>query len=362
MKKIIFFLFNCLVLCGCSLADDFFHEKKLVQPTTFLPTEKHQLLKEEFIEEFNKINSTEDYKRVIVDAYNYVPESYVNQYNLGAFEVYFEDGIIGYYLYSDDKIYTENAVFVDSSLNYDFVGFVSFAILDVNNDCDYEFMASIHRKKSTITDYILAIDTDTQLSASKTMYHYDLTEEEYYFFKKDNLNNISLYTSKNNNLENAKTLYSNITFNRNIVYFTENHYHLTAKNYEVDIDIDMQNINFPIYFEGLKYSFKIDTKLKWLGESFSYINGDSYLEGAVVTLKNKDDVKILPLPIIACEVITPFTILTNQIIDSEYLYEIDKKDLVISDYDMFISYRFDDEVIKLDNVLVIDILMDPCIE
>ena len=68
-------------------------------------------------------------------------------------------------------------------------------------------------------------------------------------------------------------------------------------------------MSFPYLFKSTytPVSFFINSNMTYLGDSFSYTKGDSYLDGAVVYFENNDS-KIYSEPVDASTVITKFFI------------------------------------------------------
>ncbi len=352
-------LFSGLFTASCGSAGDKTldndSEIKLVPPSlyaeTFFPTEASDLNVEQFKTDF--ANSKYYYDMAVEGYYvsfkNYMPESYAERYNIGAFEVIDYQGEANYYIWHDGTIYCVDHIGARHEAT--FRGFVQFFLSDMNMDGAFELIVSYHLDNIVEVTYLTAYDSATKKIAETRSFY-----EGYAFFKYD-VDRWAIYTSKDNNIENATTKYSNISPNVYRYTFTQKTYHVEAKNYKVDITIDEDTINFPIYFKDLQIKFHVKTSMTWLGETFSYTNGNTYLDGAYTQFLSETD-ELECDGIAADAAITDFVVCTGRVIECEYVYRD-----VISDYRenrnalgvyaIKVGYLFDDEEIVIEDVLKI---------
>ena len=118
--------------------------------------------------------------------------------------------------------------------------------------------------------------------------------------------------------------------------FKQSYLEASCDLYDVKITIEDNSINFPYLFENTYTPpyFKISVEMTYLGETFSYVNGDDYLDGATITFVNENS-EIIAEPVFAGDVISPFIIYTGMVIKNDYRYS-DFKDSGL--YNMFINY------------------------
>ena len=223
----------------------------------------------------------------------------------------------------------------------------------MNMDGAFEWTVSYHLESALSVTYLTSYDSATKKVAETSSLY-----EKYAFFK----NNVysdkwGIYLSDDNAIENATEKYSDVTPNPMRYIFEQKNYHVETKDYEVNITIDEDTINFPLFFKGLQIGVKVKTSMTWLGETFSYENGNTYLDGAFVQFLNETD-EVECEAWMAGEAITPFLISTGCKIECEYLYrdavtEYRENRNAIGVYAMKVSYRFSDEEIIVNNVLEI---------
>jgi len=318
---------------------------------TLFPTEASDLDVEAFSIDYFASKYHDDMAVVFTGSiYNYMPEEYAKKYNIGAFEVRKTDES-RYYIWHDGTIYCVDHI--GARANATFSGFVQFFLSDMNMDGAFEWTVSYHLESALSVTYLTSYDSATKKIAETSSLY-----EKYAFFK----NNVysdkwGIYLSDDNAIENATEKYSDVTPNPMRYTFAQKNYHVKAKDYEVDITIDEDTINFPLFFKGLQIGFKVKTSMTWLGEMFSYENGNTYLDGAFVQFLNETD-EVECEAWMAGEAITYFTIPTGRIIECEYLYrdaitEYREDRNAVGVYAMKAGYRFSDEEIVVNDVLEI---------
>lgn len=352
-------LFSGLFAASCGGAGDktldnsseVVHVPPSLYAETFFPTEASDLNVEQFRTDFQ--NSKYYYDMAVEGYYisfkNYMPENYAEKYNIGAFEVIDYQGRAKYYIWHEGEIYCVDHIGANPEAS--FRGFVQFFISDMNVDGAFELTVSYHLDNRVKVTYLTAYDSATKKAVEASGVY-----EKYAFFKNAG-DRWAIYTSDDKNIENATTKYSDIGPNANRYVFTQKTYHVEAKNYKVDITIDEDSINFPIYFKRLQIGFKVKTSMTWLGETFSYENGDSYLNGAHTQFLSETD-EVESEAVAVEDVITYFTIPTGCIIEREYLYrdvvtEYRENRNAVGVYAIKVGYRFDDEKIVIEDALQI---------
>lgn len=309
----------------------------------FFPTEASDLDVEAFKTDYLNSRFHDKANEFTGQIYNYMPEDYANQYNIGAFEVR-NEGYSYYYLWHDGEICS---VSIGANPNANFSGFVHFFLSDMNGDGYFELLASHYLDSRLKITYITAYDSETKVFASAWSIY-----DKVAFFKNTG-DGWAIYTSEDNNIDNVTAIYSDIYKNPYTYSFAQKTYQVTASDYQADITIEEGTINFPLYFKNLILRFHVKTSLTWLGETFSYENSTTYLDGAYTEFFN--ETKCLTCEgIVAGDAITPFTICTGQVIENSYdFHDYSEARNAVGVYDMKISYCFSDEEFVLEDVLTV---------
>ena len=308
---------------------------------TFFPTEPSQLGVDEFKALFDsgiydeKVTSLE-YREV----YSYMPEDIVSKYDINAFEMMcYRDGEYvesRYYILYNGNLTTANPIGSNPDNNK---GFVHFAMTDVNSDGYYELLCSYNQNR--INDrgiyfsfsYLTIVDSKSNIAICE-----HATYEGSVFFKPNARGELSAYTSENHKIEKAETLL--MTFKPNTVKYTfkQRVIELTSENYKVEITFAEGNAHFPIRCEGIILYFDVNVKMTYLGETFTYVNSNTYLEGALPKFVSKDDTLEMD-GWFAGEAITTFTVKTGDIIDRNYKFLERYTSISEGTYDMYVTYR-----------------------
>lgn len=308
---------------------------------SFLPTKSTTLHVDEFLNQFKFSEYHHDLAVEYTEVNNYIPEEYSNKYDIDAFEVAYHKRK-RFFIYNGGNIYNVTQL---NNENASFNGFVHFAIADINNDGFIEFYISHHYSNTLKTTKISVLDTKTNTIISSSSIY-----DNYSFFKKNENNQLAIYNSKTNDITKANEKFSDVYCNTTKYQFKNKEYSLSATNYKVDIKIEEDTINFPVIFKNLKLTFKVYTSMTYLGETFSYTNSDTYLDGALVSFINGEH-QVYNYGWAAGEAITYFTITTGMVIESEYMYGTSS--IPEGLYDLVVSYRFDDENIIVNDALQI---------
>ena len=279
---------------------------------------------------------------------NHTPKDIHLEYNVGFYSVLYSGDNTVYYLSYGNNVVSVSPFSYNSNTNN---GFVHFAITDFNKDGYMEILCSFNvnaqrTNSSFCNTYITIFDTKTNNSFDlSTIYN------AFAFFKNDKNGNIAIYESKTKNINTANVLYSSFVTNNLKYIFNEKELFLKSDNYEVNIIIDENTVNFPFICKGMSLGFKVSTKMKWLGETFMYTNGTATLAGATAVFKNGNNV-ISMEPEGGYTVVTKFVIFTNMEIEKNYTYHIYFDEFYDSGlYDLIIDYR--GEIIIVEDFLTI---------
>ena len=107
----------------------------------------------------------------------------------------------------------------------------------------------------------------------------------------------------------------------------------------VEITFDKGNTHFPISCGIVSLYITVNTKMTYLGETFTYTSGDSHLDGALPQFVNgentlKEEGRGVET------VVTKFTIKTGDVIEEEFKFlEYGSSPNSEGTYDMYVSYR-----------------------
>ena len=346
------------------LCDECKYNMKKIKNYTFFPTEKSDLHRNELLEAYQTITNNfvtlEEY-----EIYNLINEEDSDKYDLDLFQVCYEKETL-YYLKHHDKLYSIVPFALNNGNNH---CITHVAITDVNNDGYIEIFTAVNsfaKNGKSSMSFIQVTDTLTGHFVEITDYD-DIT-----YFKENEQGMMSIYNAngiwaKTDDLNNGKldekyydladNLFDTPVVNTAKYEFKERYLETECKLFNVEITIDDYSIKFPYLFESTYTppSFKINVKMKYLGKTFSYVNGNTYLDGATVKFTNETS-RIVYEPWFAGEAITPFTIETGMVIDSEYKYNesLDNQNAA-GVYDMVITYSNSDNNIK-DTIIINDFL------
>lgn len=315
---------------------------------TFFPTERSELNRDELKEAFKVYEADFPYYGEY-EIYNITPVEYSEKFDIDIFQVLYEKNSLYYLKYKND-VYMVSP-FAMNNENEHCITHV--AITDINDDSYIEIftaVASYSTKGRYCSSFVQITDTLTKTY----MDFIDYSSINY--FKKNEDGLISIYNMGTNypvkgDITNGKldekyydlatNLFETPVLNTSKYTFKERTLTASCDLYSVEITISDYSILFP-YLSSKTHtppSFKIDVKMTYLGESFSYTNGNSYLDGATVTFVNEES-KILPEPVFASDVITPFYIYTGMVINSDYFYNEYLDNLnKVGIYDMVINYN-----------------------
>ena len=336
--------------CGAQSEEDSSSDVKLVPPSLYqeaiFPSEPSNLDVEVFKSDYLNSEYCDKSKEFTAEIYNYMPETHAKRYNIGAFQV--SDGeYSNYYFWHDGGIYP---IAYTMNNTAKFHGFVQFFLSDIDCDGNFEWISSFYTENKLKISYLSAYDSATKLMADDWGIY-----DKVAFFKEDpsSWDSWAIYTSEDNNINNATTKYSDISRNSYSYSFAKKTYQVVATDYMVDITINETTINFPIYFKNLRLGFTVNTNLTWLGESFSYENSTTLLEGASIELSNESHTLEF-VSIGAGDAITWFEIQTGQVIEFPFTFEESaEKRNEVGTCDMKVGYCFSEEQFVLDDVLTI---------
>ena len=330
----------------------------------FFPTKKNTLHQEEILNIYkNKYN-----KLIDPQIYNLTPEEKSNQYDLDIFIAETEKNT-NYYLKYKEDIYPIAPFDFNNQTSH---CLTNIAVTDINKDGYLEFLTSIvsfskREYYDYCTSYIFVIDTFTKYSIQITDYN------NVAYFKENDQGVISIYDTfeimpikedlVNGKLDEkyydlANNLFDTPTLNTSCYVFKEKNLSKKCKLFSVDIAIDDSLIVFPYLFKSTytPAHFSINVKMIYLGKTFFYTNGTSYLDGATVSFINGDKK-------INCEwwdgatVVTKFVIFKGMKIEHDYRYNEDLNNLFEPGiYDMVIKYENKENKIE-DTIILKDFLL-----
>jgi len=337
---------------------------------TFFPTEQSDLHRDAlkapydaYIAENNPyVTSWGDY-----EIYSYISAESSEKYDLDLFEARYANR--SYYLVKHrDTVYTISP-FDMTHQNSHCITHV--AITDINADGHIEILTALNSFADRGNTYycasfITVIDTQSGNSIRMTD-HQNVT-----YFKENRDGVISIYNADGQvpvvaDLTNGKLdekynalatkLYETPTLNTSDYKFSKRFVEASCDLYKVEITISDGSINFPYLFQHSydPASFEVTVKMTYLGEPFSYINGNSYLDGATVTFVNGEG-EIKAEGWAADDMVTSFTVTTGQVIERTYKYNETLSPLnPVGTYDMVITYENKDNNIR-ESIVIKDFL------
>ena len=332
---------NGLCDCGKIMGD-------LSSNFTFFPSEKNDLHHKELLEAFNNIDENfESYGNY--EIYNFTSVDVSEKYNLDIFKVEYSKESL-YLAKHNDKIYSISPFPLNNQNNH---CLTHVAITDINSDGYFELFTSLisysNKERGYCTSYLKVIDTYTGFDVE--FFDYD----SICYFKENNDGIISIYNtidilpaaSDINNGKFKETYYNDATnlldtpeLNTSRYDFKERYIEEYCDLYSVKINIRDNSIYFPYLFKTTYTppTFEIDVEMTYLGETFTYTNSDTYLDGAIVYFVN-DESNIVCEPWGAGDAITTFVIFNGMVIDRTYSYCEDLNYLNKEGvYDMVILY------------------------
>lgn len=311
---------------------------------TFYPVEAN----DSFVEEYKKAYFAseyfiEPYTNVIF--YNYIPDHIFNNYNIGAFKIQIV-GIDSYHFLYHDGVIKRIEPFEQNGDK----GFSHFVLTDCDHDNNKELICSFYYWGSYLqVSYLAALDTKSNLIITTSSIH-----DRYVYFKEHN-NKLGIFLSEEKDINKADYLSTYVKRNNRKYSFMMKKYNVEALTFSADVTLDEFTINFPLSFGHLGKWFIVDVSMRYLGNSFSYINSSTYLDGALATFKN-DTGEISRLGYgIGGDAMTEFTIATGMVIEKTYAYiDYTNEPNNPGIYDMVISYRGDSVVIE--DVVILSII------
>lgn len=315
---------------------------------TFLPSDASSLNVERFKADF--IKSTYYREGTEYEAfYNYMPEEISREYNIDAFEVVIANGDSEFYLWHDGFVTRTESI---GAKPYNDAGFIHFALTDINKDGYFELLCSYNLNRTSgdwsfFLSHFTVIDSRSKTAVGPSL----VLDDGFAYFKIDNNGDIAAYISETKNVESANTLYTEFVENTALYEFSAKELFLKSKNYEVKVTIDEGSIHFPMQFKGAEIEFQVTAEMTYLGKTFTYVNNNTYCEGASPTFKNDDD--YVPMESWAAgDAITTFTIKTGDVLTRNYyFYEEYGNPNQEGTYHLSIGYR--GEKVSVENFLTI---------
>ena len=319
---------------------------------TFFPTEKTVINQEELMSAYEKylLNNNLQEQLKVYKIYNLTPKEKILQYNLDFFVVEFENSSLYYIKYKEDIF---SIVPFDLN-NNNFNCLTHIAISDINDDGYLEILTSVNSFADRgqyyyCHSFIRITDTYTKKAIDIPDY------SNISYFKENESGVISIYNTNgiyplaedviNGKLDEkyyylATNLLETPELNTSKYIFKDKKITKECSLFNVEITIDDSFMSFPYLFKSTytPVSFFINSNMTYLGDSFSYTKGDSYLDGAVVYFENSDS-KIYSEPVDASTVITKFFIFKGMKIEHTYKYCENLNNLSnVGIYDMIIEY------------------------
>jgi len=319
-----------------------------VKENIFRPSEATNLNQDRFKEAFRQkfdYMSDGEYEDTFVEYYNYMPEEYSEKYNVDAFEIVTASDSSYFYLWHNGKIFSV-APF-DMLRSASLSAYIHFSVSDFNKDGYPEIMVSYRYISSLDIDYVGILDTFSGHYIQQYGIH------DYYAFFKKTENGIGVYQGTKNDPNAATTLYKEFTPNTKRYVFRKKSFSVETKDFTADVTIDEYTVHFPLVTTtNSRLQFKVTVAMKWLGESFSYTNGDTYKDGAVISFKN-DLHEFVMEGWEAGSAITNFYVAKGSTITREYeFYRWNDCDAHGS-FDATVSYRFSKRTATVENILSI---------
>ena len=327
---ILIIILNLCFITGCASSNKDYNAIKI-----FDKVEPNSLFVEDFKEDF--INSkfyNESYKEMVVECV--VSEELFSLTNIGLFNVITDS--FDLFIWHNGEIYNFNSF--PFHTNNRVIEFSNFALGDLNNDNYDEFyFAYYYGTPEEVEDkisfsYVFCYDLKSNKFIESTT-NYD----SYLFFKANGKSLYVVESSKSELTEDYK-LFFEIVPNLKKFEILKNEFTVKTTLYSANVYIENDYVDFPVFFDdfcGLYFNVRVE--MTYLGETFSYVNGDTYLAGATASFNN-GDFTIEQEPIAAGDAITKFTIFTNQVIDrTYYCYDNISNEIKLGTYDITISYK-----------------------
>ena len=276
------------------------------------------------------------------------------KYDIDAFRVLVERKTSSNNLIKDYEYYVrvKDTIFrvdhIGAACDAIFSGFIHFALYDVNKDGYFEIYVSYHLDNNLVITYHSIIDT-------KILKIWDIGRvyDDYVFYKANENSELSLYISKTNDIEQANEYLCTIYPNKSKYNFNALVYNISTQNYDVKVEVFEDELDFAVS-KHLLYTIK--TTLTWKGDTFSYLNHNTHLDGAYPILVKDGETMYTP-PIGGGDAMTRFEIYTGkQIVGSYGFYSHGSEDIEKQgSYDLEISYSFSFIKIKIKNFLNVSV-------
>ncbi len=371
MKKIIAWLLllcSAFALFGCDDEEALEPKINIKANYTFFPTEKSDLNREELKTAYQSYTVAQDMELEAwgnYEIFNYVSQTDSDQYDLDIFQVHYADNSL-YYVKHKDAMYPISPFPMNNQKSH-CINHV--AITDINNDGYIEILTAI----LSFSDQNDSGTSFVQVTDTRTGHSIDITEyDTMYYFKENKDGVISIYNTNcklpaSEDLQNGKlneqyydfahVLFDVPVLNTSNYEFKERSFKTSCDLYSVEITVTDNSIRFPylLMFTQTPISFEINVKMTYLGEPFSYISPDTYLDGATVSFVNGSNTIVSEKGAVNTA-ITQFDITQGMIIDRTYRYNDDLKALnEVGVYDMVITYENEEADLK-ESIVIEDFL------
>ena len=325
-------------------------------PFIFFPSEPSDYNSDVLIELVRKRyeNKNDFYTYNLSEIKNYMPIDIAKKYDIDAFRVLVERKISSNNLIKEYEYYVrvKDTIFrvdhIGAACDANFSGFIHFALYDVNKDGYFEIYVSYHLHNNLVITYYSIIDTKILKIWDKGRVY-----DDYVFYKTNENSELSLYISKTNDIEQANEYLCTIYPNKSKYNFNALVYNISTQNYDVKVEVFEDELDFAVS-KHLLYTIK--TTLTWKGDTFSYLNHNTHLDGAYPILVKDGETMYTP-PIGGGDAMTRFEIYTGkQIVGSYGFYSHGSEDIEKQgSYDLEISYSFSFIKIKIKNFLNVSV-------
>ena len=344
MKKIIMIIAILLSFCSCSFPSRNFKEDA---PIIFPKPENIACNDQALIETFINSEYYDETKYGTIDKMevcNYIPKKYEKKYkiNLLGFLDNKTDTFVYYIVYKDTFLFIGS--FGDDE-------FTNFALSDINKDGYFE-LSFICRSEKGYHE-VLCFDS-FYLKDGRQSYH---TDNKYLLFNNDSKTCLNIYESSDDKISEDDELIESIIKNEKKARFASDYYQIKAKNYEAEIFFKKHYGNFPVRFKssntpgGKGVYCLVETRMKWLGPTFTYRSSGYYLDGIELRFFNEKDERYVLEAGVGSFSLT-FTIIQGIQINCNYAFRT--LNYEYGTYNMEAYYEYDEETVIIENVLFIE--------
>ncbi len=350
------------ILDGCSCQVD--EKCHIMEPEVFFPVDNNKSNLEGFVDEFykqefenydywgkNYWDSYNEYNKF----YNLIPQELSDKYEIALVKLEKHNTTVGefsdewevqYYVYYNNKI-TKLLNCVNSPDKC----FVHLAITDYNHDGKIELLMTYYQGKNNIHMFMFDTATNTEITYSKQFYKPE--NGTYLFFKYDENNELAVYKSITNDINEANTLFWTISSNFNTFTIVNNNLVIENELYKAEIIIDNKYTNFPIKINSGSYQFYVTVIFEYFGEDIRV--GSEYncfKELDVYFTSEDEELKCQKIYIDHGWGPDDYILETGGIAIKSFFFEENMNDVKLGEYQL--NLKFFEEITTLDNCIVIE--------